>query len=493
VALTYSTQLSRLKEQLGDLVQQREGRDLSEYARYADDPVGFIREVLKGDPWSMQEEIAEAVRDNPLTVVRSCNAAGKDWIASHLALWILYARQNLVLITGPTERQVREIVMNEVGRAFRRADDLPGELYQLALRVPNTEHAGILAFTSSEASKLTGFHAPRVMAILTEAQACEAFAWEGLLACTTGSEDRVLAVGNPLSPDGRFYTVSRPNSDWRSIRISAQDHPNVVEGDPTIVRGGVTRDFINRIRREYGEASPIYIARVLGEFPESSDDALVRRSWLEAAADRWENGTLADQAYGAEPVVAVDVARFGSDSSVMCFRSGPVVKEFVEWKGFDLMTSTGRVIEELRNRFLERADPRYGPGIGGKPYQLVVDEIGLGSGLLDRLREQRIEAIAFNSSHRARNPERFANRRAEAFWTVRRTLERGEIALPRDDELFEELVSIRWSVESSGKIKLERKKETRDRIGRSPDRADAVAMAFAEEETCTVGGEMFDI
>ena len=77
MALTYSTQLSRLKEQLGDLVQQREGRDLSEYSRYADDPVGFIRDVLKGDPWSMQEEIAEAVRDDPLTVVRSCNAAGK--------------------------------------------------------------------------------------------------------------------------------------------------------------------------------------------------------------------------------------------------------------------------------------------------------------------------------------------------------------------------------------------------------------------------------
>ncbi len=493
MALTYSTQLSRLKEQLGDLVQQREGRDLSEYECYADDPVGFIRDVLMGDPWSKQEEIAELVRDHPLTVVRSCNAAGKDWISGHLALWWVYAKQGLVLITGPTERQVKEIVMGEVGRAFRRTDDLPGDLYQLALRIPSTDHAGILAFTSSEASKLTGFHAPKVMAILTEAQACEAFAWEGLLACTTGAEDRVLAVGNPLSPDGRFYAVSRPKSEWQKVRIPATEHPNVMNDDPTIIPGGVTRSFIDRIRSEYGEASPIYIARVLGEFPETSDEALVRRSWLEAAADRWQAGTFEDQTVNAIPVVATDVARFGSDATVMAFRSGSIIREFVEWRGFDLMSSTGRVIEELRARFLERADPKYGPGIGGKPYELIVDEIGLGSGLLDRLREQGIETTAFNSSHRARDPERFVNRRAEAFWRLRQLLERGEIALPNDEGLFEELTALRWSVESNGKIKLERKRETRDRLGRSPDRADAVAMAFADEDAASIGGEMVDL
>jgi hypothetical protein len=89
------------------------------------------------------------------------------------ALWWTYARGGLVLVTGPTERQVVEVVMGEVRQAFRKATDLPGDLYRTALRVG--DRAAILAFTSTEASRLTGFHAPRVLALITEAQGVEAF------------------------------------------------------------------------------------------------------------------------------------------------------------------------------------------------------------------------------------------------------------------------------------------------------------------------------
>jgi hypothetical protein len=199
--VTITTTLRRLDAELGELLERHDrARDLSEFARYKSDPVAFICEVLKGEPWSRQIEIAESVRDNPLVVVRSANAVGKDWLAARLALWWVYARGGLVLLTGPTERQVREVVMGEVARAFGRAKDLPGEMFQMALRLGREEKAGIIAFTSTEASKLTGFHAPLLMAILTEAQGCEEFAWEGLLACATGAQDRVVAIGNPLHP-----------------------------------------------------------------------------------------------------------------------------------------------------------------------------------------------------------------------------------------------------------------------------------------------------
>ena len=86
-------QLRRLEHDLGKLVERHDtARDLSEFTRYANDPLGFIREVLKGEPWSRQEEIAESVKNDPLVVVRSCNAAGKDWIAAQLALWWVCAR-----------------------------------------------------------------------------------------------------------------------------------------------------------------------------------------------------------------------------------------------------------------------------------------------------------------------------------------------------------------------------------------------------------------
>ena len=123
----YKAAIGQLEDDLGELLATHErGGDLSEFRRYASDPVGFIREVLKGEPWSRQVEIADAVKGSPLVVVRSANAVGKDWIAGGLALWWVYARRGLVLLTGPTERQVREVVMGEVARAFGRAKDLHG-------------------------------------------------------------------------------------------------------------------------------------------------------------------------------------------------------------------------------------------------------------------------------------------------------------------------------------------------------------------------------
>ena len=128
-ARMHKAALGRLEHDLGELLARHErGRDLSEFGRYAEDPVGFIRRVLHGEPWERQVEIAEAVKANSLVVVRSANAAGKDWIAEGLALWWVYAHGGLALVTGPTERQVREVVMGEVVTAFAKARDLPGEL-----------------------------------------------------------------------------------------------------------------------------------------------------------------------------------------------------------------------------------------------------------------------------------------------------------------------------------------------------------------------------
>ena len=122
-------------------------KDLVDFECYETNPAGFIRDVLRADPWSRQIDIAESVRDNALTVVRSGNGVGKDWIAAQLSLWWVYARRGLVLLSGPTERQVREVCMGEVARAFAKAKSLPGELYQMALRLSGDETSGILAFT----------------------------------------------------------------------------------------------------------------------------------------------------------------------------------------------------------------------------------------------------------------------------------------------------------------------------------------------------------
>lgn len=468
--MTSGATLRQLERDLGDLLERHDtGRDLRHFEQYRDRPVAFIREVLKGEPWERQVEIAEAVRDSPLVAVRSCNAAGKDWIAAHLALWWVYARRGLVLLTGPTERQVVEVCMSEVARAFRGASELPGELYRTTLRLPHEARAGVLAFTSTESSRLTGFHAPRVMAIVTEAQGVEEYAWEGLLACATGPQDRFLAVGNPLVPSGRFFAVSR-GSGWRSIQASALDHPNLREGR-TVIPGGPSQAFIDRMRAEYGEASPVYVARVLGEFPDQGEQGLFRRSWLEEAARRWKlwEGPRA----GAEPVVAVDPARYGPDETVVAVRHGDVVSELVAWRRTDLMETVERVQAVLERVGVTAGDETSAQGV------VVVDEVGLGAGVADRLRELGYNVSGFNGGRQARASGRFANSRAETYWKLRELLERGTVALPPDETLFDELVALQWRPTPEGRVRLEAKDDLHGRIGRSPDRADAVTMALS--------------
>ncbi|MFL5613771.1 MAG: hypothetical protein ACJ796_08930 [Gemmatimonadaceae bacterium] len=511
--MTTPRKLDKLEEQLGELIasRSRTANRTAKYTKYADDPIGFIRDVLKGDPWSKQVEIADALIDDPLIAVQSANGVGKDWLAAALALWWVYARRGLVLITAPSERQVHEILMKtEIARFWHRAK-LPGQLFTNALRLPEeveSDRVGILAQTSSGssgASKLTGHHAPRILVIISECQGVEPFAWEGLLSCAVSDEDRVLAIGNPVSPDcGMFYTITRPSSSWKSFTISAFDHPNVVHNDKR-VPGGVTRAFIKRIRDNFGGInSPAYIARVLGQFPETSAHALVTRAWLEAAVRRHESGALDEDARASDYAAAVDPARFGPDSSCLALRRGPVLKLVETWQGSDLMETCGKVVEILRARHLApnasrnliftSSETQYGPGIAsGELSSLVIDTIGLGGGVHDRLAELRWPVSSHNSARPAFDKDRFYNRRAEVFWTLRALLEDGLIALPRNERLFEELLQTQYQIDSSGKIRIEPKDDLKTRIGRSPDLADAVSMCFGTIDATAGGGDMIDL
>ena len=94
--MAIKTAVRRLQTDLGELIARHEpAKSLTDYSRYADDPLGFVRDVLHGDPWERQIEIIEAVRTDPLVAVRSCNSAGKDWTAAQIALWWVYARKGL--------------------------------------------------------------------------------------------------------------------------------------------------------------------------------------------------------------------------------------------------------------------------------------------------------------------------------------------------------------------------------------------------------------
>lgn len=481
--------VEKLQTDIGALVAEHRGRrGLQDFARYANDPIGFFRDVLKWTPWSRQEEIALLVRDHPLVSVLSCNSAGKDAVAAHLALWWVFARRGLVLISGPTERQCREILMGEIRRAFGRAKDLPGKLYEMALRLDGDEQTGILAYTSTEASRLTGFHAPNVLCILTESQALEGFSWEAALACATGADSRILAVGNPLHNAGKLFETARSPA-WASLKIPATDHPNII-ARREVIRGGPTIEWVERMAAEYGRESSIYRSRVLGEFPDDSLESLCKRSWLDAAADRWESGALEERAWRQSWTAALDPARFGLDKTSLAARQGPIVRKLVTWGQQDTMTTVGLLLTQLREwgaptftgqagAWHEQQQRNGFAAAGGRTGLIRIDEIGLGAGILDRLREQGYPVEGFNSSRAPSAPadhDLYFNARAQAYFSLRQQLEAGTLALPRDEQLFEELTATQWKPSSTGRIQIESKDDLKARLGRSPDRADAVAM-----------------
>ncbi len=108
-----------------------------------------------------------------------------------------------------------------------------------------------------------------------------------------------------------------------------------------------------------------------------------------------------------------------------------------------------------------------------------VDGDGVGAGVVDQLREQGIPVLEFRGGMPALDPERFVNRRAEMFWLLREAMDKGQVDLdPHDLDLAAQLGKLKWKTDGRGRIAVESKEDMRKRGVKSPDRADAAAMAF---------------
>lgn len=465
--MTTARAVAKLQEQFDELSTTHDkAKDLAWFARYADDPVGFMRDVLRCEPWERQEAMALAVRDEQRTVVVTSNGIGKDWVSARIALWWIYARRGFVILTGPTERQVKQICMREVRRAFNAAPELPGELLSLELRVDAAGSCGMIAFTSDNADKLVGYHHPRLLICVTEGQGVEDDAYEAAMACVTSPENRLYVYGNPTKPIGSFYRVAH-SEHWHRLTIAATEHPNVITGREEIP-GAVSRQWIDDMRNEYGENSSIFQARVHARFPEDNIEGLIRRAWYRAAVERHEaagTGFVSNEPQRA--VLALDIARYGADSSCLCTVRGARMDPLVTWRDASITDSARRIIDHAMHCTVRGQRPA-----------LIVDETGLGAGCVDILRSEGWPVIGFNGAGGAFNSERFLNCRAESHWLLRDLLERNRIGLPRDAALEEEALAIEWQLTASGQIQIVGKETVRKTLGRSPDRLDAVVMAL---------------
>jgi hypothetical protein len=278
----------------------------------------------------------------------------------------------------------------------------------------------------------------------------------------SGHNAVTILLGNPVRSSGFFFdTHNRLRGEWWTKKVSCTDSKRVSD------------DYVNEMSSRYGPESNAFRIRVLGEFPKADDDTVVPMELLETA-------TMRDViALETAPVIwGLDVARFGSDCSALCKRKNNVVLEPVRvWRNLDLMQLTGAVKAEYDA--LQFND---------KPQEILIDSIGLGAGVVDRLRELDLPARGINVSESPALGETYRNLRAELWYKAKAWLERRDCKLPKDDRLMSELATVRYKFTSNGKIQIESKDDIRKRGLKSPDVADAFVLTFASDAATTSYG-----
>lgn len=455
------------------------------------DPVWWCENVLRVKPWSKQVEIMQSVRDNPRTAVRSCHGIGKSFTAGQIILWFLNAfAPSIVLSTAPTWRQVEKLVWKEVRASYARATAIDGGLGGALLPASPELHivrdqwyaAGL---STNDPNKFQGYHEEHILVIVDEAAGVPEDIFEAIEGVLTSEHSRLLLLGNPTSIGGTFHKAFR-GAGYHTIHIGAFDSPNFTAFGitPEDFPGNsweekitgrlpnpklITPEWAYDKFLKWGPDSPAYQARVLGNFPEAGDDTLIPLAWVEAAQARW-----LDVEPGEPIEIGCDVARYGSDETVIAIRRGGRVEPLLVYAQKDTMETAGLV----KAAHAETSATA-----------IKVDEIGIGAGVVDRLKELKCPATGVNVASAPVEPERFMNLRAELWWNLRERLDPNPrvnpnpIALPPDDQLLADLTNVKYKIDSRGRIQLESKEEIKKRLGRSPDRGDAVVLAYAPSVT----------
>lgn len=438
--------MSTLAEEVGTAIQR--------------DPVTFCENVLGFHPWSKQREIIESVRDNPRTAVRSCHGSGKTAVAARVVAWYLTAfPESRVVTTAPTFSQVRDLLWSEINAAVGRA---PEGLFPPcdSTRLTISRSWFAVGLSTDRPERFQGHHAENLLLVVDEASGVHEDIYEAAEGFLTSPNARVLLIGNPTQTSGTFYRAFHSERHlYNTIHISAWDTPNVTgEEVPEVARKSlVSPDWVEQRKQQWGEGSPLYDVRVLGNFPSESEDQVIGLQQIEDAKAR-------EVSPSSPVVISCDVARYGSDETVIAVRRGNNVRIHKTYTSRSLMETAGHIVDCARQY--------NAPGM-----RVVIDDVGLGGGVTDRLKEMGVPCEGFNGGSAATEPRLYPNRRSEAWFAFAEQI--NQVDIDPDEMLGADLVAPKYSLDSSGRRVVEAKDKTKKRLGRSPDRADAVLMAFA--------------
>lgn len=434
--------------------EQLLGRWADSIERFVDECL-FKKETRK--PSSQQRAVLQDIDAGIKDIsIASGHGTGKSTLLSWVILWVgLFKYDAKIPATAPTAPQLTRLLLPEVRKW---AEKLPIELKN-AVTVKNdsvsfsTGNIAIARTARKEAPEgLQGFHATYLCWIIDEASGVPNTIFEVIEGSLTGEKHLRLLTANPTRTDGYFYDSHHKNRAlWKCHTFNAEESENV------------TKDSVERKKKEYGEGSDAYRVRVQGRFPKTSSDAVIPMYIIEDAINRGDDYND----YGAE-VWGVDYADAGDDRTILVKRVGNYFYEKHECPvdGKHRQSKTASWIAMLYN------EARH------KPKAIFIDSIGEGSGLMSRLNEAdfaQIPAISVKVSESANRSDIYLNKRAELYYRLKAALE-DEGKMFNDDTAIGELSAQRFEITLKGVIKLIEKKIIKEALGRSPDIADAMAL-----------------
>lgn len=463
-------------------------------AMYFNDPVLWAEDRAGLILWSKQKEILRSLVNNKRTAVKSCHSIGKTFISAVAAAWWIDTRFNsMVQSTAPTYEQVHGQLWEEI-RKLHTAVGLPGQVNEAdqwkrpMINESTGREKNILVGQGRKPAdnNIHGFHGIHrpdgVLVLLDEGCGLHQSLFTGAEAITTATFDRQLTTGNPDDPDTEFGDIFENRSgQWNLITVSAFDTPNfTTEGDELrakykndpeklayverMLAGLPQPDKIEEQKELWGEDSPRYLSKVLAQFPLVSEDSLFTPAEIATGiANKVEPDSEAFKVMGVDP------ARYGGDKSAIVLYTEGKLEVVATYQTMDLMELAARVHKHALDLEVD---------------QVRVDAVGLGGGVQDRLVQLSnaagkpytvIEMIAG-----ARAPDPTLHRNARAYWndTFKHKLRAGNVDLPDNKELINEMSRVRYEY-PNGIMKIESKEEMRRRGVASPNILDAAVMAAA--------------
>ena len=447
--------------------------------------IEFQEAILGRKLWATQREICDAVQNSRTVSIKGCHGSGKTFTVSGIVPYELLAYpESIVLTIAPTLRQVK-LMWNEIADAIRVIPARLPEPTTTAWELSPKRYAQ--GFSSSKGVNAQGFHGKRVTIIADEAIGITSDIWDAVEGIRAAGDVKLVKLCNPTVPSGPVYDdFTRNRGANHCITISAFDTPNLAgltleqllelpddQLDYAPFPWLTRRRWVREMYYKWGPTNPRFRSRVLGEFPNQADDTVFRLDWIERAGKPIEDEDFTrdlQREIGSGRAfiqVGLDIAGPGEDETVCYARIGPYVIAFEAWSKADAFEDVLRFLGKLK------ADYR------GLEIVIMADVVGVGYHFATQIAKHGFDVREFKGGDPPLDPRQFTNAKADAYFNLREWMRQDGVKGVVDDDTKAQLSDIRYRELPNGKVEIEHKDEVKARGSSSPDRAEALIMAFA--------------